>query len=131
MQTKSNWKKDLKANKIRERLYAMCIYSVNKRAKNYREQSNKEKKKEMYLIKRKLLSKLEHEKVHIHKGKQFYYYELGGYKFHIPAAQEGLEEEEKYAAIEKIKTNGEKEHKLVSLHFIDKVLKKIDVLEIF
>jgi hypothetical protein len=146
MKPSKEYKENLKNNIITSDMLYDCIYSVNKRAKNYRDlknfynryyYSNLNKMKEYYdmkdfLIKSLLKAKLIHrQNIETWKGKialYFLYYEMEQGSFHCPIEESDIKSY-KQLEIERIDddfyTEGKEIQDLISIQFVKKVIDKI------
>lgn len=147
MKTPSIYNKNIKNKIITDEMVALCLYSVNKRAKNYRdkereysrwrylmynyEEDARQKKEEYYAKKDKLLTLLKPLAIHKQEYKYntcyFYYYEIGGYSFHSPITAEVAEKSNlETTELHDFYTYGKDVVDLISCQFVDKVLALID-----
>lgn len=151
MVTPKEYEKNIKKGIITEKMLAECIYSVNKRAKNYRDKireiwrkraynpywydkyGNEEKyaklEMEYYDSKDKMLSLIKPKCIHKNSYEEYFlYYILGEYSFHSPIRSYS---EEKYKDLEvtdigELTTFGRVINDLISVQFVKKVLCLID-----
>lgn len=156
MKTPALFEKNLKDGIITKEMLALCIYSVNKRAKNCRDQQElyrfkritipyyydkfhneskyRQQKEEYYEKKEELLSVLNPDAIHFLKHEHgkieyFLFYIVGEYSFHSPITLSTINEN--YPDLDKIEleslnTYGTNITDLISCHFINKVLNAIE-----
>lgn len=144
MKTPKKYMENLENGIITEEMLGECLYSVNKRAKNCREQQMhyryshsryarenswkyRAQKERYYELKDEMLSILEPERIHkeFYEGSWHYYllYAVGTFSFHHPITEEQLEQ---YSSLEiqdigELKTNGQNIDSLLSVQFVEKV----------
>lgn len=147
MKPSKEYKENLKNNIITSDMLYDCIYSANKRAKNYRDLknfynryycSNLNKMNEYYnmkdfMIKSLLKHKLIHrQNINTWKGKivlYFLYYEMEQGSFHCPIDENDIKSY-KQLEIKRIDddfyTEGKEIQDLISIQFVKKVIDKIN-----
>ena len=151
MKTSNEYNENIKNRIITPIMLAECIYSVNKRAKNYRDkiirydsirQNNPNwkdkfgnvenwaaKMDEYYYMKKKMLSLLKPEFIHrkIKTGEYFFCYSICNYSFHSPIDDYSEDMYEKYEVIDvKFSTEGRDVKTLLSVQLVKKVIDLID-----
>jgi hypothetical protein len=76
-----SYKRQVKCGKITEELFASVVYSLNRTAKK----ENCAHSMELYDMKTNLLKQFIHpSEIHLLNGKEYLYYEVTCYKFHVP-----------------------------------------------
>ncbi|MBP3855404.1 MAG: hypothetical protein IK990_07340 [Ruminiclostridium sp.] len=151
MKTSNEYNENIKNRIITPIMLAECIYSVNKRAKNYRDKifefdsikrnnphwtdkfGNVEnwaaKMDEYYYMKEKMLSLLKPEFIHrkIKTGEYFFCYSICNYSFHSPIGDYSEDMYEKYEVIDvNFSTEGKEVKSLVSVQLVKKVIDLIN-----
>lgn len=146
MKLSKEYKENLKSNIITSDMLYDCIYSVNKRAKNYRDlknfynryyYSNLEKMNEYYDMKDFMIKSLLKPKL-IHKQNiktwngtivlYFFYYEMEQGSFHCPIEEDELKsckDLEVKRISDDFYTQGKEIQDLISIQFVKKVIDKI------
>lgn len=147
MKTSKEFKRNVENRIITSDMLGACIYSVNKRAKNYRDKeweyreyyrthrfyhddfNNVDKcrslKLQYYNKKEVLLSLLQPTCIHHEKnGGYFLMYVCGSYSFHLPIKAEELTHYNDLTIkeIDRLHTCGEDISDLISMQFVEKVL---------
>lgn len=149
MRTPNEWAKNLKKGIVTDEMLGAAIFSVNKRAKNWRDKQNeyrnvrwesraygiwyrdyydnesnaRAKKEKYYKMKETLLKYVEPKCLHIDNNGTYLYYELAGYKFHSP-----VRDASQYMGLEVVKitdelfNSGHDITDLVSVAFVHKVI---------
>lgn len=150
MKTTKEFRKNLKDRILTEEMLGSAIYSVNKRAKNMRDQQEyyrikrlndpdwydkfhnekkyKRKKQEYYRKKEKLLSVLVPACIHVDDNNNYFlYYQCGEFSFHKPIQKSQCSKYNlEIIQIKDFYTFGKDIHELLSVQFVDKILRLID-----
>ena len=151
MKTPKEYLINLKNSIITKQMLSNALYSVNKRAKNYRDKQrqfryvsrftvydyaemNRNKKQEMYKYKQKLLSLVKptciHKQYISYQNDYFWYifYDFGNYSFHIPIQQKDCKKYSNLQIIEidNLITHGHEIQELISMQFVKKLIDLIN-----
>lgn len=147
MVTPRRFKENIQNGRITEEMLALALYSINKRAKNARDKRNQYKAElgfsrsqyiwnnireyegkmqYYYELKDDMLSIVEPTCIHESEGRHgkeyFFYYEIGGYKFHKPVqdmAQIEKNLEKNIVNIGELTTYGHTINDLLSVQFVE------------
>lgn len=150
MRTPTKYTKLINEGKISDEILGACIYSCNKRAKNWRDtvnyykscpglyqyvQNARDERDSYYAMKDAFLSKLSPDCVHRELGEEwyhgelygsiyryYYFYKIGGYSFHQPVEEKQLDRKLPVIPIDSLYTEGEEIEDLLSVQFCSKVL---------
>ena len=145
MRTPKHMTKAINNRIITAEILGSCIYSCNKRAKNYRDQarkyhcarfvaSNREYMQKYYQMKDEFLSILEPVEIHIERIPRYYeensecciqyylFYRVGGFSFHHPIKKEEIDPGLPVKEIDPLKTSGHNVSDLLPPQFCQKVL---------
>lgn len=142
MRTPKEFEKNLKSGTVTQEMLGACIYSVNKRAKNYRDLKNRsygkyrtfswQSMKEMYDLKDRLLAFVVpceiHKAIYANGRTQFFlYYEIGNFKAHQKIEYKDLPQYKlPQREIGEIYNPGKEASDLISLQFVRKVLAELE-----
>lgn len=144
MKTPKKYSDLVNQNKITEEILGEVIYSINKRAKNWRNQKRKYKnylldqydsydnavdnEKKYYKMKSDMLEKFMYKLVRYKLDDSLYYlyYKIGGYTFHQPIEKSELEnfKDLDVDVLEDFETFGRDSTELLSVQFCKKVYEK-------
>ena len=144
MKTPKKYSDLVNQNKITEEILGEVIYSINKRAKNWRNQKRKYKnylldqydsydnavdnEKKYYKMKSDMLEKFMYKLVRYKLDDSLYYlyYKIGGYTFHQPIEKSELEDfkDLDVDVLEDFETFGRDTTELLSVQFCKKVYEK-------
>lgn len=144
MKTPKKYSNLVNQNKITEEILGEVIYSINKRAKNWRNQKRKYKnylldqydsydnavdnEKKYYKMKSDMLEKFMYKLVRYKLDDSLYYlyYKIGGYTFHQPIEKSELEnfKDLDVDVLEDFETFGRYATELLSVQFCKKVYEK-------
>ena len=144
MKTPKKYSDLVNQNKITEEILGEVIYSINKRAKNWRNQKRKYKnylldqydsydnavdnEKKYYKMKSDMLEKFMYKLVRYKLDDSLYYlyYKIGGYTFHQPIEKSELEDfkDLDVDVLEDFETFGRDTTELLSVQFCKKVYRK-------
>lgn len=139
MKTSKQYTQMLKSGILTKEVVGACIFSINKRAKNYRDKANEarmkyhgkysdgpeERMQELYCMKEKFLLYFRPKEIHVDGRASYYYYEIGGYKFHQPVHPQEIVEDLPVVKIPLLYNQGADTDDLLSLQFCRKVLELI------